>query len=71
MTPATESNTFNQTDQFHIADVNPLDCCFQNFLFFILIFVVQVKFPNVLMRLHWHRSKKKSTKIIIQFIVLK
>jgi hypothetical protein len=71
MTPATESNTFNQTDQFQIADVTPLDCCFHNFLFFILIFVVQVNFPNVLMRLHWHRSKKKSTKIIIQFIVLK
>ena len=67
----TEANTFNHSDQFIIADVGPVHCCVQNFLFFILIFKVQVKCPNVLARLQLDGSKKTSTKIISQFKVVK
>ena len=43
MKPDMEANTFNHIDQLQIADVSLPDCCFQNFVFFILSFVVQLK----------------------------
>ena len=62
ITGRTEANTFNYSDQFQIADFGPVYFLFQNFLFFFLIFKVQVQCPIVLARLQLDGSKNRAPK---------
>ena len=56
MKPGIEANIFNHFDQFHIADVALLYFSFTNFVFFVVIFVVQFNCPNDLARLQLDSS---------------